>query len=149
MPKPNLADKKSAFAATFNGAVELVAASDAYDVAEPDAVAEVVVDLNIALYTARIAAQKELKLGGVEDSGKSSGGSSGQSGGSNKRSGGSSRSSGRSDSPSRGQIDYASDILDRLEEAGSKLPTSLKKFKKMSYAEGKEVLEDLIDIDPK
>jgi hypothetical protein len=48
-----------------------------------------------------------------------------------------------------GQIDYASDIMDRLDDAGEDSPISLKKFKKLSYDDASSQLEELIEIDPK
>ena len=149
MPKPDLRDKKSAFASAFNAAVELHASAE-QDVSEPDALAESVVDLTNALYSARIALQKELKLGG-DEGGKASGGgsNSGRSGGSSRSSGGSRSSKGSDGGPTDNQTDYAGDIIGRLKEKGKKVPVKLKDFKDMGYDEAKEALEDLIAIDPK
>jgi hypothetical protein len=107
----------------------------------------VVIDLTVALYEARIAAQEEMKIGGQKEKAAGRGGSGG-------RSGGSRRSSGRPRSnddgnASKGQIDYASDIMDRLDDAGEDSPISLKKFKKLSYDDASSQLEELIEIDPK
>ena len=149
MPKPDLRDKKSAFASAFNAAVQLLQNELDGD-QNVDDIAQAVVDLTIALYSARIAAQKELKLGG-DEGGKASGGgsNSGRSGGSSRSSGGSRSSKGSDNGPTDNQTDYAGDIIGRLKEKGKKVPVKLKDFKAMGYDEAKEALEDLIAIDPK
>ena len=139
--KPDLSDKKSAWASAFNAAARLVQVSDE---ASNEEIADDVVDLTIALYEARISAQKELKLGGAEgNSGGGGGGNSGRSGGSNRSSGGS-----RSSGPTDNQTEYYSDIADRISADGGKIKPSLKKFKELSYDKAKLALEDAIDEDP-
>ena len=144
--KLDLSDKKSAFASSFNAATQLTAAFGwTGEDQKPEDIADAVVDLTVALYEARIAATKELKLGGAE--GKSTGGSGGQSG----RSGGSKKNSGQYNSPGSptdGQTSYYEDIAERIAADGGKLKPGVEKFKKLSYAVAKTALEDAIKIDP-
>ncbi len=144
--KPDLQDKKSAFAASFNAAALIVAHMDGSDNKGVDGLAEVVVDLQVALYTARMAATKELKLGGPGKAASTggSGGSTGRSGGSKKNSGGFSGPG----QPTENQINYYEDIAKRIAGEGGKLKPSLDKFKGLTYAAGKTALEDAIAIDP-
>jgi hypothetical protein len=143
--KPSPQDKMSAFASSFNAAVTLEASGDGIDDdASIEDIAEGVIDLTISLYEARIAAQAELGLGG-----QSKNSSSGGHGGSGGRSGGSRSNSGKSDSATRGQIDYASDIIGRIEADGDDPPVSLKKFKKLDYDDASKMLDKLIKLDPK
>ena len=148
MSKPgklDLQDKKSAWAASFNAAAAIVAASTSKGGVDISGIADLIVELQVALYTARIAATKELKLGGVE--GKSTAGSGGKS----ERSDGSRRSSaqpGSPGSPTEGQISYYEDIAGRVAANGGKLKPGVNKFKAMSYHAAKAALEEAIRSDP-
>ena len=147
--KLDLQDKKSAFASAGNVAGTIVAAATSkgkFNGADINATADTVVDLQVAIYTARLAAIKELKLGGVE--GKSS---TGGGGGKSERSGGSKQNSGGFSGPGNptdNQVSYYSDIADRIKADGGKLKPGLEKFQAMTYAAGKEALEAAIAIDP-
>ena len=142
--KPDLQDKKSAFAASFNAAAAIVAASTSKGKLNINDVVDAVIDLQVALYGARIAATKELELGGPGQAKDSGGSSSGRSGGSKTNS----AQSGSPGSPTDNQTEYYSDIADRVAADGGKLKPGLNKFKALSYAKAKAALEAAIAIDP-